>query len=404
MKYTISNLDVKTNKTYDFGDFNGIIEKYAYNDFFKNINNQKYHNKGDNETPLKPCLKSGVSGGGGGNNGNANGGFSDNLGNTNTGTSNISGFRSPFYSFSSGSGVSGLTPTSCVSGLTTGPLSDPEVDDDDDDDGGSGGGGGSSDDVVPPGCIDESTTTNHITKLIEDCYDTNSPINPKCIGKLLDENGNCVEEDIIDNTNNPCVSNIIKTLQEKDTRGALVPDLVGKSHLSQIVLDLFGKCTNYDLIIDIKELGNNPQGHPINAQTNGIESITLDDDLVRQATQLSIAKTLIHESLHVYINYIIEPYIKEYNFVKVLSEYYKKYNNDNNLTQHNFMSQFVEALAYSLSAYDFHKQDMSYYEAMSWGGLESSDAYKALSNKDEIQKIIKNERYSRRGAKSTKCP
>ena len=90
--------------------------------------------------------------------------------------------------------------------------------------------------------------------------------------------------------------------------------------------------------------------------------------------------------------------------MKVLSEYYKKYNNDNNLTQHNFMSQFVEALAYSLSAYDFHKQDMSYYEAMSWGGLESSDAYKALSNKDEIQKIIKNERYSRRGAKSTKCP
>lgn len=193
MKYTISNL--KTNKTYDFGDFNGIIEKYAYNDFFKKINNQKYHHKGDNETPLKPCLKSGVFGGGGGNNGNANGSFSDNLSNTNTGTSNISGFRSPFYSFSSGTGVSGLTPTSCISGLTTGPLSDPEVDGDDDGGSSSGGGGGSSNDVVPPGCIDEATTTKHITKLIEDCYDTNSPINPECIGKLLDENGNCIDEE-----------------------------------------------------------------------------------------------------------------------------------------------------------------------------------------------------------------
>ncbi|MEE3999910.1 hypothetical protein V1T75_06130 [Tenacibaculum sp. FZY0031] len=49
---------------------------------------------------------------------------------------------------------------------------------------------------------------------------------------------------------------------------------------------------------------------------------------------------------------------------------------------------------------------MDYYTAMSWGGLESSDAYKALSStkKTAIQKIIKNERYAKSDAKSTKCP
>ncbi|MGG8498164.1 hypothetical protein ACQY1Q_17320 [Tenacibaculum sp. TC6] len=48
---------------------------------------------------------------------------------------------------------------------------------------------------------------------------------------------------------------------------------------------------------------------------------------------------------------------------------------------------------------------MDYYTAMSWGGLESSETYKALdqNKKDEIQKIINNERYAKNDAKSTKC-
>jgi hypothetical protein len=61
----------------------------------------------------------------------------------------------------------------------------------------------------------------------------------------------------------------------------------------------------------------------------------------------------------------------------------------------------LHLLAYSISAYDNHRQDISYYTKLSWGGLEQSDAYKAFSDeeKKEIQTIIKNER----DAKSTKC-
>ena len=58
----------------------------------------------------------------------------------------------------------------------------------------------------------------------------------------------------------------------------------------------------------------------------------------------------------------------------------------------------------TLFIHDNHQQPMEYYTAMSWGGLESSDAYKKLPNKTAIQKIIKNERYARSDAKSTKCP
>ncbi len=48
---------------------------------------------------------------------------------------------------------------------------------------------------------------------------------------------------------------------------------------------------------------------------------------------------------------------------------------------------------------------MEYYTAMSWGGLESSEAYQALpeDKQQQIQKIINNERYAKSDAKSTKC-
>ncbi|ALU75826.1 hypothetical protein F7642_02940 [Tenacibaculum finnmarkense genomovar ulcerans] len=219
-----------------------------------------------------------------------------------------------------------------------------------------------------------------------------------------------VEDDIIDNTKNPCVTKIIDKLKEKNKFKSLVPNINGTAlvntggtaHLSQVILDLFGECRNYDLTISIKELGNNSQGYPINAQTKKTESITLDDDLVIEATQLSIAKTLIHESLHAYINLKTNPNSIDKNLYDSVKIYYDKFKTAN-LSQHNFMAQFVDAMAYSLSIYDNHKQDIEYYKSMSWGGLESSDAYKKLKNKIEIQKIIKNERYARKGAKSTKC-
>uniref|UniRef100_A0AB33L3P1 SprT-like domain-containing protein n=1 Tax=Tenacibaculum sp. Pbs-1 TaxID=3238748 RepID=A0AB33L3P1_9FLAO len=246
-------------------------------------------------------------------------------------------------------------------------------------------------------------------KAVKDFLAVNTTTEAKTfVKKVIDIHMGKIEEDIIDDINNPCVGDIIKELQKKDTYGALVPDLKGKGHLSEMVLDLFGECKNYDLTINVAQLGTNSQGFPKNAETKGIESITLDTDLVKDATKLSIAKTLIHESLHVYINF--KTYQdREPSLVILLNKYYQKYRVSypddvaNNLTQHQFISQYVEAMAYSLSAYDNHQQSMDYYTAMSWGGLESSDAYKKLPNKTAIQKIINNERYAKSDAKSTKC-
>lgn len=89
-----------------------------------------------------------------------------------------------------------------------------------------------------------------------------------------------------------------------------------------------------------------------------------------------------------------------YNDIKYLLDnvYNKGTNGENrNMTEHEFMSQFVEVIAYSLAVYDNNRHPMDYYMAMSWAGLETSSLYqnKTQQEKDAIQKIINYERNNR---------
>jgi len=132
-------------------------------------------------------------------------------------------------------------------------------------------------------------------------------------------------------------------------------------------------------------------------------------DLVSKGTKLFLAKTIIHETMHAYIGYVrrTEP---SSDFAMDIAALYRSYKNAGkedvvsaNMTEHEFMSQFVNAMAFSLSIYDGHRLPMDYYVKISWGGLETSSAYQALSNKTEIQNIIKAERYGYSSAQGIKC-
>lgn len=78
---------------------------------------------------------------------------------------------------------------------------------------------------------------------------------------------------------------------------------------------------------------------------------------------------------------------------------------DNNFAQHQFISEYVDAMAISLAVWDNYSKPMDYYKKLSWGGLETSSAYKALkeTEKQAIQKTIQNERFNRSGALGQKC-
>lgn len=209
-----------------------------------------------------------------------------------------------------------------------------------------------------------------------------------------------------DQVNNPCVRDILRKLQQKDLQRLTVPDIGGLSgtgHLSQGILDLFDKSGNYDLTFKIEQLGTS-NGNELNGRTvkiSGGWEIKLDSDLVHGGTRIFIAKTIIHESTHAFIQYILGSN-RTSDLVKDLNKIHRT-RNDANLTQHEFMSQYVDALAHSLSIWDNNAQSMEYYKKLSWGGLETSDAYKTQSNKTDIQNTIQNERFNKTGAKGIMC-
>jgi hypothetical protein len=220
-----------------------------------------------------------------------------------------------------------------------------------------------------------------------------------------------LEEIVIDPSVNNCVKNIIIQLSEKDKHYSVIPSInsQGLSHISSTVLNLFNSSSKYRLEFSVGQLGTNDAGNEINGSTkaiitNGITvgwQIKIDSDLVNNGTQLAIAKTVIHEGMHAYLGYILKEQKTSELYTELISYHTAK--NTSNLTQHQFMSQYVEVYANSLAAWDNHKQTIDYYKLLSWGGLEKSEAYGKQTNQTQIQQAINNERYGYSNAKGTKC-
>ena len=90
---------------------------------------------------------------------------------------------------------------------------------------------------------------------------------------------------------------------------------------------------------------------------------------------------------------------------EILKNTNNQYDQDelDNLTTYNFMPQFIDAMANSLSIWDNGKQNLDYYKKMSWAVLESSPVYQAQPNKSEIQKVINDDAKNTASAKGEGC-
>lgn len=188
-----------------------------------------------------------------------------------------------------------------------------------------------------------------------------------------------------DEANNPCVKKILGELQRKDLKNLyVVPDvggLSGTGHLAQGILRLFDKMENLDLVFKVDEAGPGKNATTTVKSGRGNASIlvVLDDDFVRNATQLAFARTVIHESVHAYLRYATSKYAASDTAI-LLAEYQKKYDASLNMSHHQYMAQFAEAMGKSLSVWDNNQQSSSYYTNLAWSwGMINSDAYKLLS-------------------------
>jgi hypothetical protein len=236
----------------------------------------------------------------------------------------------------------------------------------------------------------------------------------------------CVEEDqIINELTDPCAKGIFTELEngifEEHPLKPEVQVTVSNPltlNFSESILKLFNDSANTHLTIQNGNAGIS------NAFTVGA-TITIGDNYLENATQLSIARTMIHESVHAYLNgiYYNYPDFENKTFKDKLHKYAQdKGYTDMNTFHHNFMGQYIDAMAYSL--YEWDKTygtggnlGWEYYQSMVYSGMfqvdpsgniaTEIDTFKELvpnaSDRQAIADIILNEQNGNNDANGTEC-
>lgn len=146
--------------------------------------------------------------------------------------------------------------------------------------------------------------------------------------------------------------------------------------------------------------GSLPSG--INGQTSAYDrtynvvSTTFDASKFQNANDLSVARTMLHESIHAYLvaYFANTPAYASAGYPDLLAAYAADASNNPNNPQHNTMANgWLIDLAWALEQYGINKGynlPSQYYSDMAWGGLTTTPAFQALSqsDKDRISNLL----------------
>ncbi len=234
------------------------------------------------------------------------------------------------------------------------------------------------------------------------------------------------------NLTDPCAKNIFTELAiGLYYEDPLKPEIVLETeslqlNFSESILKLFNDSKIYNYNIKNGSLTNSLS----NASTIGLTT-TVSNSYIVKATQLSIARTMIHEMVHAYLNvkyYEAMSLNNDLDFKLKLEEYAKDHgisNINSGEFQHDFMSQYINAMAFSLYQWDstygtggLYKSngnlDWDYYYKMAGAGLvyknsdgnyQYSSSFINLFSSDDrtkAEQIWKNE-MENKNARGSKC-
>jgi hypothetical protein len=129
--------------------------------------------------------------------------------------------------------------------------------------------------------------------------------------------------------------------------------------------------------------------------TNSITT-TFDASQPTRATNLSIARTIMHESIHAYLvtYFANDPVQAGKQYPELVMAYAQSSNSTGNTLQHNEMVRaWVQQLAYGLQQYGLSQGPNltnDFCINMAWGGLESTRAFQSFpsTRQQEIQNVI----------------
>lgn len=194
------------------------------------------------------------------------------------------------------------------------------------------------------------------------------------IGINLYEVAEVIEEKIQSINLDPCSSQILTQLKK-----------LNQNDIAQVLLRFGAVQSVYDWELENESLtsGNVAETD----RRNNIEVFdyvtNIDSNYVNQATEISIARTILHEMLHAYMISNIDD-VNAGNTVDVkqfllLWQYIRNTTSPNGSTQsaqHEYMAnRFISPLKAALKEWDNSSQSEQYYEDLAWGALFDTDTF-----------------------------
>ena len=213
------------------------------------------------------------------------------------------------------------------------------------------------------------------------------PIIPCANGDSLEQdiNGRCfdiVEEDdkIDDSQLKPCMKTILK-------------DLKGLNKgVAEIIKKFAGNTPGFNWVAKDGNLtGGTGQTKVSYNRVNKTATSTFDSQAWPNASDMSWARTMLHESIHAYI---VASFGVNYTQAQLtFADYFREYQNSrnpnlNDLQHAEIVRNYVNDIAVSLKNYGVVKgYNLSdqFYNDLSWGGLQSTNAFQSLPSSQQTR-------------------
>ena len=200
-----------------------------------------------------------------------------------------------------------------------------------------------------------------------------APCDGECLHKVV------VEEDKIDDKKlKPCMKTIVKDLKSL------------KKGVAHVVAKFSGKTPGYNWKLEDGSLSGGTGSTDPPASYNkstGTITTTFDSQAWKNATDLSWARTILHESIHA--DLAVSFKISKPNWIatypKMVAEW-GKLQNWNDVHHEEIARSIVKDVAISLEEYGKakgYKLSSQFYKDMAWGGLHTTSTFKALPTADK---------------------
>lgn len=222
---------------------------------------------------------------------------------------------------------------------------------------------------------------------------TTTPIIPCRSGDgIIGLNGSCIdageyfEENIDDTDLEPCLKTILNDLKNIE------------SGIGHIITKFAGNDPGYNWKVKDSTLsGTNTAFTESPAHYNSVTgtiTTTFDSQTWLNATDISWARTILHESVHAYLSVFFKT--DRPNWIATYPEMVQEwgtFQNWNDVHHEEFARSLIDQIALSLKEYgEFKGYNLSnqFYEDMAWGGLQDTSLYQALpiGDKNRISDVL----------------